>query len=326
MAARLFGYHGRMSKLIILIQNYGLLIVFGTVLLEQIGLPIPAYPVLIVAGALAVDGQASWSLVLAVALAACLISDYFWFRAGQFYGKRILRLLCRISLSPDSCVNQTEDNFRRFGPNSLVVAKFIPGFNTIAPPLAGAMGTSALRFLALSLAGALLWSGAGIGLGAYFHASVEQVLALFDEMGSAALALLLALLVLFILFKYAERRRLREFLLIERIDIGELMRLIEDGHDPLIIDARSVTAQQMEPPIPGALMLSSTEPTLLMDGLDKDRHIVVYCSCPNDITAAQVAKQFLANGFHLTRPLQGGLDAWKAHRDGGASQPGAGQC
>jgi membrane protein DedA with SNARE-associated domain len=124
-----------------LIHTYGVLIVFLIVLLEQIGLPIPAFPVLIVAGALAVNGGPGWPLQLAVilgaSLVACLISDYFWFRAGRYFGRRILSLLCKISLSPDSCVSQTHDNFMRWGDKSLVVAKFIPGFNTIAPPLAG---------------------------------------------------------------------------------------------------------------------------------------------------------------------------------------------
>jgi membrane protein DedA with SNARE-associated domain/rhodanese-related sulfurtransferase len=302
-----------MSELAHLIQTYGVPIVFGIVLLEQIGLPIPAFPILIVAGALSVDGGVSWPLYLAASLAACMLSDYFWFRAGRFYGKRVLRLLCRISLSPDSCVSQTEDRFNRYGPKSLIVAKFIPGFNTIAPPLAGAMGTGTGRFLWLSVAGGLLWSGAGIGLGAWFHNSIDGVLAMFDAAGSAALMVLGGLLALFVLFKYLERRRLALGAAIERIHMDELIALIEAGLEPLIVDARSVTARQLETGIPGALIFSECGPDGLMSSLDKDRHIVVYCSCPNDITAAQVARQFLANGFHRARPLHGGLDAWNAH-------------
>ena len=302
-----------MSKLILLIQTYGVLLVFATVLVEQIGMPIPAFPVLIVAGALAAQGQVSWPVVLVVSLAACLISDYFWFRAGRFYGKRILKLLCKISLSPDYCVSQTEDNFNRYGPKSLVVAKFIPGFNTIAPPLAGAMGTSTARFLAFSVAGGLLWSGVGIGIGAYFHTSVDQVLDVLETMGSTALSVLVGLLVLFVLFKYVERRRFQQGLQVERISMDELKELIEGGQDPVIIDARSATAQKLDQAIPGALIYNACEPGQLMDSLDKDRHIVVYCSCPNDVTAAQVAKELLAHGFHRARPLKGGLDAWNEH-------------
>ncbi len=298
-----------------LIQMYGVLIVFGIVLVEQFGLPIPAYPILIVAGALAVDGGVSWELCLLAAVGACLICDLFWFRAGRFYGKRILRLLCKISLSPDSCVNQTEDRFRRFGVKSLLVSKFIPGFNTIAAPLSGAMGTHTRQFLAFSITGAALWSGTGILLGSMFHDSVDGVLELLSTMGSTALSVVLSLLGLFIVVKYIERRRHRARTAMPRIEVGELLALIDGGHEPLIIDARSLTAQELETAIPGAVVYQACQPDQLMASLDRDRHIVVYCSCPNDVTAAEVAKQFLANGFHRTRPLKGGLDAWNAHHN-----------
>jgi membrane protein DedA with SNARE-associated domain/rhodanese-related sulfurtransferase len=302
-----------MSQLPHLIHTYGVLLVFGVVLLEQIGLPIPAFPVLIIAGARAVDNGDNWGLFLAASLLACLISDYFWFRAGKYYGKRILRLLCKISLSPDSCVSQTEDNFMRFGPKSLVVAKFIPGFNTIAPPLAGAMGTGTPRFIWLSVLGGLLWSGVGMGLGAWFHNSVDDVITWFETLGSTALMVVLALLAVFVLLKYLERRRNLGASALPRITVAELKQLLESGHDPLIVDARSVTARQLEEGIPGALVYGDFTPERLMATLDRDRHIVVYCSCPNDVTAAQVAKAFLQNGFHRARPLGGGLDAWNAH-------------
>lgn len=302
-----------MANLTDLLREYGVLIVFLTVLVEQIGLPIPAYPVLIVAGALAVDGPLHGPLALAFALLACLISDYFWFRAGRAYGKRILRVLCRISLNPDVCVSQTEDNFARYGAKSLIVAKFIPGFNTVAPPLAGAMGTTTPRFLAYTLAGGLLWSGTGLAIGGYFHTSVDEVLEVLSTMGSTALSVLGLLLAAFVLLKYLERRRLQRGLQLERVSIGELAELIEQGHDPLLVDARSATAQQLEAPIPGAVLFHGTPLAELVAGLDKDRHIVVYCSCPNDVSAAAVAKQFQAHGFHRARPLQGGLDAWTAH-------------
>lgn len=306
-----------MPQLADLIQMYGVLIVFGIVLVEQFGLPIPAFPILIVAGALAVDGGPSWQLCLLAAVCACLICDYFWFRAGRFYGKRILRLLCKISLSPDSCVNQTEDRFRRFGVKSLLVSKFVPGFNTIAAPLSGAIGTNTRAFLLFSVTGAALWSGTGILLGIWFHKSVDGVLELLSTMGSTALSVILTLLGLFIVAKYVERRRHRARTGMPRIEVQELLELIDRGHDPLIIDARSLTAQELEAPIPGALVFQTCEPAQLMASLDRNRHIVVYCSCPNDVTAAEVAKQFLSNGFHRARPLKGGLDAWNAHRNPG---------
>ena len=302
-----------MPDLIVLLQTYGVLLVFAIVLVEQAGMPIPAFPILVVAGALSVDGTVSWPAAIAVAVGACLISDLFWFRAGRFYGKRILNLLCKISLSPDYCVSQTEDKFRRFGPKSLIVSKFIPGFNIIASPMSGALGVSTPRFLAFSMTGSLFWSGTGVALGAAFHKSVDKVLVMLSEMGTTSLLVLLALLALFIGYKYIERRRFLNGVQLERIGVAELVGLLDGGHDPVIIDARSATAQQLEKAIPGAIIFNDCEPGTLMATLDKDRHIVVYCSCPNDVTAAQVAKQFLSSGFHRARPLHGGLDAWNGH-------------
>lgn len=301
-----------MANLILLLQEYGVLIVFAIVLVEQIGLPIPAFPLLIVAGALSVDGDSSWLAVLSVSVVACLISDYFWFRAGRYYGKRILRLLCKISLSPDYCVSQTEDNFNRWGPKALVVAKFIPGFNTIAPPLAGAMGTSNATFLGFSIAGGIVWSATGIAIGAGFHTQIDQVLEILSTMGTTALIVLGVLLVLFVTFKYIERKRFRQSVEIDRVTIDELKKLLEQGKEPVLIDARSVTAQMLEPAVPGALLFNGGEPIPELAALAKDRHIIVYCSCPNDVTAAHVAKELIGHGYSRAKPLHGGLDAWNA--------------
>jgi membrane protein DedA with SNARE-associated domain/rhodanese-related sulfurtransferase len=301
-----------MHDILLLLQHYGVAIVFAVVLVEQIGLPIPAFPILIVAGALCIDGDSNWAEVLFVSLVACLISDYFWFRAGRFYGKRILKLLCRISLSPDYCVSQTEDNFNRWGPKALVVAKFIPGFNTIAPPLAGAMGTSTAKFFGFSIAGGLLWSGTGIAIGAFFHTSVDQVLDILSTMGTTALIILGVLLLLFVSFKYIERKRFHQTVQVDRITIADLQKLIDQGKNPVLVDARSVTAQMLEPAIPGAVLFNGGEPTPVITALGKERHLIIYCSCPNDVSAAHVAKELHGHGYLLAKPLQGGLDAWNA--------------
>jgi membrane protein DedA with SNARE-associated domain/rhodanese-related sulfurtransferase len=301
-----------MANLILLLQEYGVLIVFGIVLIEQIGMPIPAFPILIVAGAMSVDGDTNWFAVLAVAMLACLISDSFWFRAGRFYGKRILKLLCKISLSPDYCVSQTEDNFKRWGPKALIVSKFIPGFNVIAPPLAGAMGTRRGVFLSFSILGSLLWAGTGIGIGAFFHTSVDQLLDILSTMGTTALLVLVVLLALFVAFKYVERKRFRQSVDIERITVDDFKMMMEQGHEPILVDARSATAQMLDPAVPGALLFNGGDLSAEINGLDKSRPIIVYCSCPNDVTAAHVAKNLVGQGFHRARPLHGGLEAWNA--------------
>lgn len=294
----------------LLLQQYGLLILFANVLLEQVGLPIPAFPILIVSGALAANGQMVWAECLIVSLLACMLSDYIWFTAGRHYGKKILNLLCRISISPDYCVSQTEDTFNRWGAKSLIVSKFIPGFSTIAPPLAGAMGTRRRTFMLYSISGGMLWVTTGLTLGAVFHNSIDRIMDVLSTMGMTALIIVGSLLGLVIAIKYYERRRFYKTLRMARITVDELTEMMERGSDPVIVDARSRTAQQLEAPIPGAMLYNRDAPDDFFINVSKSLPIIVYCSCPNEASAAVVAKQLIAHGFREVRPLIGGLDAW----------------
>jgi rhodanese-related sulfurtransferase len=174
------------------------------------------------------------------------------------------------------------------------------------------MGVTTHRVVWLSMAGGLLWSAVGLGIGRAFHNSIDDVLSFMETLGTRALVAVVVALGIFILYKYVQRRRRAVVNAVERISLDELKRLIASGDDPVIVDARSLTARGMEEGIPGALVFTECGPDRLMATLDKDRHIVVYCSCPNDVTAAQVAHQFLAHGFHRAKPLHGGLDAWNA--------------
>jgi membrane protein DedA with SNARE-associated domain len=195
-----------MNALIGLIQAHGLPFVFLIVALEQMGLPVPAFPALILAGALSVNDEPAWYALLVVSVVACLLSDVVWYIAGRRYGKCILYLLCRISVTPDRCVSQTQNYFNRFGPKSLLVAKFIPGFNTIAPPLAGAASIGAPRFIAYTLLGSILWSLAALGTGWYFQDSIGLVLAWFERFSTFALGVVAAALVLYVGWKAIRRR------------------------------------------------------------------------------------------------------------------------
>jgi membrane protein DedA with SNARE-associated domain/rhodanese-related sulfurtransferase len=300
-----------MPKFTLLLQHYGLLLVFANVLVEQMGFPIPAFPILIVAGALSMIGDLSWQSCLLVSVMACLITDFSWYTAGKRYGKRILGLLCKISLSPDNCVSHTEDTFRRWGPKSLMVSKFIPGFNTIAPPLAGAMGTKLDKFLLFSMLGSVLWAGAGIAIGAIFSKSIDRVLDILSTMGVTAVLVVAAVLALFMLIKYVERRRFLRSLYMARISVDQLRSMMEEGVDPIIVDARSATAQELEPAIPGAILYGHVDHAETFANVPRDSEIIVYCSCPNEASAALIARKLIGHGFVHVRPLVGGLDAWK---------------
>jgi membrane protein DedA with SNARE-associated domain/rhodanese-related sulfurtransferase len=295
------------------ISQYGLLLVALNVFLNQIGLPVPVVPTLILAGTLAAKGDLPFFELFAIATAACLIADCAWYWVGEKYGIRVLKTICKISLEPDSCVSQTQSQFDRWGINSLVVAKFVPGWSTIAPPLAGALRIGWLRFIALSLLAAMLWVGVGLLGGMIFKTQVEQIVIRLDRFGGAALAGALLLLAGYIAYKWWERRRFYKLLRMARISVAELYDLIQNGSQPIIIDVRSATARQLEPHwIPGALAISLADVDARLKDLRRDRDIILYCTCPSEASAARVAKVLMNRGFKRVRPLQGGLEAWVA--------------
>ena len=204
-------------ELMQLIAEYGLMLVFANVLAEQIGLPLPSTPALIIAGALAVDGKISALDAFGAAFVACIIANVIWYIAGRYHGRSILRLLCRISLSPDYCVRQTEVRFERWGGLTLVLAKFIPGLSTVAPPLAGAMRVGWARFLLLNGLGITAWAGAAIGVGILFHSEISHLILLLKEFGTIAVEVIFVLLALYIAAKWWQRRRFYKMLRVARI-------------------------------------------------------------------------------------------------------------
>jgi membrane protein DedA with SNARE-associated domain/rhodanese-related sulfurtransferase len=301
------------QQIIIELSQYGLVLVACNVLLNQIGLPVPVVPTLVLSGALAANGQLPLGGLFLLSVAACLIADSGWYWIGQKYGIRVLKTLCRISLEPDSCVSETQSQFDRWGINSLVIAKFVPGLATIAPPMAGAMRIGWPRFILLSSAAAILWVGAALLAGALFKTQIEALLIHFDRIGSIAGVGALLLLSAYIGFKWWERTRFYKMLRMARISVAELYDLIESGASPIIIDVRSASARALEPHwIPGALHISLPDVGVHMKDLPRDRDIILYCTCPSEASAARVAKTLMNHGFKRVRPLHGGLDAWVA--------------
>jgi len=301
------------QQLLFDLAQYGLAIVALNVLLNQIGLPVPVIPTLVLAGALGANGQLPLAAIFLAAILACLAADCGWYWVGQKYGIRVLKTLCRISLEPDSCVAETQSQFDRWGVNSLVIAKFVPGLATIAPPLAGAMRIGWLRFIGLSSLAAALWVGAALLAGMLFKTQIERLLIRVDQFGSLAFGVALVLLGAYVGYKWWERRRFYTMLRMARISVAELNQLIENGSQPLIIDVRSPSARVLEPHwIPGALHISLPDVARHVKDLPKDRDIILYCTCPSEASAARVAKILMNHGFKRVRPLHGGLDAWLA--------------
>jgi membrane protein DedA with SNARE-associated domain len=261
------------------LMRHGYAVLFGIVLLEQAGLPIPAIPVLLAMGALAAAGHFNLAAALLVVVAACLVADLVWFELGRRHGARVLGLLCRISLEPDSCVRRTENVLAAGGARMLLVAKFLPGLSTVAPPVAGMMGMGVPRFLLWDAAGALVWAGACLAVGYAFSSQLERVAELASGLGSRLAALLGAALVLYLAWKYVQRRRFIRQIAIDRIAPEELRRRLDAGEDVVIVDLRhSVEFEADRAMVPGAIHLLPDELDARHAEIPRDREVVLYCT------------------------------------------------
>jgi membrane protein DedA with SNARE-associated domain/rhodanese-related sulfurtransferase len=303
-----------MSFLFDLIEQYGLLIVFANVFVEQLGAPIPAYPTLVITGAMLGRGELSAPLLLAVAIGSALLADTIWYEAGKRYGGRVMSTLCRISISPDTCVRQTASVYARWGAWSLLVAKFIPGFASLASALAGMVGTPRRTFILFDGLGAALWAGSAIGLGSLFSSGIDELLLALGELGKWGLLLVAVAFAVFIAKKLWQRHTLLRSLHMARVTVAELKELHDQGLTPTVLDVRTPLLQQ-QGRIPGAIAVPiEGMKGFVLEGRPDDE-VIVYCACPNEISAAQLASQLRRQGFQRVRPLTGGIDAWiAAHR------------
>jgi membrane protein DedA with SNARE-associated domain len=262
-----------------LLTQHGLTLVFANVLIAQLGLPLPALPMLVVAGTLVAQDTLHVAPLALVVMIGSLLGDTPWYFAGRRYGYRVLRTLCRISIEPDSCVKQTENIFGRWGPPSLLVAKYIPGFSTVAPPLAGTMGLALPRFLLFSAAAALLWAAVPVAAGYFFSTEVEWLLAWLENMGAGALAVLAAVVLIYAGIKGLQRYLLIRFLRMVRISGAELRQMLDQGRPPIIFDVRSALAREAEPRmLPGAVSVDLDDVEGMLDRVSGDSEVVIYCS------------------------------------------------
>jgi len=269
-----------MHRLIELILHYGIPLIWANVFLEQIGAPIPAVPTLIIAGALARDGRLSSTHVLTCALIASLAADWIWFLLGRRYGYRILRTLCRISLSPDTCVRETEANFEKWGMRSLLFAKFVPGFSTVAPPLAGATKASTIEFLVYDAIGAFLWAGSAVAVGRVFHHQIGRILQRLEDLGWWSVTIVISLLVLIVLIKWYQRLYFYKQLRVARISVNEVKDMIDRGEAPVVMDVRTRSSRKSDlRRIPTAIVASTPEEVAeQLESIPVGTPIILYCT------------------------------------------------
>lgn len=292
--------------------RHGGLVLFAVVFAEQVGLPIPAVPVLLAAGALAGAGKMNLALAVGLSVIACSIGDLVWYGLGRHRGRRVLNVLCRISLEPDSCVRRTENFFVRHGTKSLILAKFIPGLNTVTPALAGLFGVNVERFLLYNGLGALLWTVVYIAPGYLFSDQLEQLAAKAARFGGSLVVLIVGALALYIAYKYIHRQLLLRELRIARITAEELKQMMDNGREMVIVDLRQPLDREADPyAIPGALRMAVEELEHRHHEIPRDRDVILYCACPNEVTSAKMALLLKKNGITRVRPLAGGVEAWR---------------
>lgn len=286
-------------------------VVFMNVLLQQLGLPIPAVPTLLLAGSLLVSpGQLP--MVLAAAIAASVIADWVWYLAGRAYGYRVLSGLCKLSINPASCVSQTEARFVQWGVGSLVIAKFVPGFSTVAPPIAGSLRMKLPGFLLAAGAGAALWAGSALLAGWLLRSEVLGTIALLDQHLGGVVWVVAAVLLVWLAWKLWQKYRFRALHAVPHITPVELLAALESLDPPRVLDLRGASMVAERGPIPGAVVADMGRLMAIVADWPKEQPIVTLCACPEDASARAAARQLIDAGYRSVRPLQGGFDAWVA--------------
>ncbi len=262
-----------------LIAAHGVSFVALNVFVDQLGLPIPAVPTLVVAGAVARDGGMPAGLTALVAMLAAVGADAIWFAVGRRHGDVALRLVCKVSLSPDACVRQTESLFTRFGARALLIAKFVPGLSAVSTSLAGASGMRVRTFLLFDAIGALLWSASAMLAGALLSRQIEDALAVLESMGKGAATVVLAMLVLYVAWRIWERLRFTRAFAMRRIAPDELAARLATDDPPGVFDVRSEAARLRDGrAIPGSRLLSLDPLDAELEGVSFEREIVLYCT------------------------------------------------
>ncbi len=291
---------------------YGYLLVFAWVLVEQFGIPLPATPVLLAAGALSAEHKISFPEALLAGVLACLISDSSWFFIGKRYGHHVLRILCKLSMEPTICVRRTQNSFGKRRAGTLLIAKFVPGLATLAPPVAGQNGMAYPVFLFFDALGALMWVAALLTAGRLFGDALKRDPTLLNWVGRfSGVLLVLGILGFFIARLYRRRMVLRK-LVAARLEPDELKRQLDAGEQVYIVDLRHPLELLPDPfTLPGAVHVSPEALAAKVHEIPRDRDVVLYCTCPSEATAAKTAMTLHKLGIQRVRPLRGGFDEWK---------------
>jgi len=301
-----------MGSLNTALMQHGYAILAGIVFLEAIGVPVPAAVALLIAGGAAAHGVLQTQYVVGVALAAMLTGDTLMFLLGRYTGWWLLGLLCRISLNPEACILRSADSFHRRGRTLLVIAKFIPGINTMAPPLAGSMNMRLMTFLRLDLAGAVLYAGSYLLVGFIFSGALEVVTRGYDSAGRIAGWIVLALVIAYLLFRVWLWARGRALTAVPFANPDEAAQAMATGAS--VYDVRShgyFDPKAMR--IQGSRRLDPNAINQPDAGLPEGPVVFVYCTCVRQATSVRVAQELqklLDTKRVRVTVIRGGLRAW----------------
>jgi len=292
--------------------TYGYILLFGWVLVEQFGIPLPATPVLLAAGGLSAEHQISFGAAFLAGFLACMSADTSWFLIGRRYGHHVLRVLCKLSMEPTICVRRTQDSFGRRRSVMLMFAKFVPGLATLAAPVAGQNGMGLARFLFFDGIGATLWLLSLLMGGRLFGDALKRDPSLLNLVGRFSGALLILGVLGFFVVRVYRRRMVLKKLVASRLEPEELKAQLDAGEQVYIVDLRHPLEVLAEPyTLPRALLFSPDALAARAGEIPRDRDVVLFCTCPSEATAAKTAMILHRLGIERVRPLRGGYDEWK---------------
>jgi membrane protein DedA with SNARE-associated domain len=267
-----------MNRLAALALEHAYLVLFCATLLQQLGLPIPVAPLLVGAGALAHAGKMNLASALLLYCLGATLAHLVWFEAGRLRGQSVLRLVCKISLEPDTCVRRTQNLFERLGPKLLLAAPFTPGLGMVAPPLAGLSGMSVARFVPIDVAGQILWAGVLMAGGFFLGPQITLLLGVLQQFAGSLGAAVALVLAGYVIWKLVKRQRLFAELRVARITAQELRSRLDTG-DVFLVDLRHDAEVRGEGfTIPGAFRLSLEDIEERHVEIPRDRDVALFCS------------------------------------------------
>jgi membrane protein DedA with SNARE-associated domain/rhodanese-related sulfurtransferase len=306
-----------MSSVLALLVRHAYSLLFGWVLIEQAGIPVPSVPLMLAAGTMSAAHKLHLEYALPLVLLACLISDSMWYFLGRRYGRRVLNLLCKFSFEASTCVEKTQRTMGKRGPITLLFAKWVPGLSTMATPIAGQAKMPYARFLLYDTLGTLIWAGAWLFAGRFFGDIAKKSSEFFGLLEHSAIALVVLMVIGVLIFRIVKRRRFLVELRGLRLEPSQLMAMIDDAKRedrelPYIVDLRHPLDILPDPRIlPGAVRIGPQELKERNSVIPRDRDIVLYCTCPSEETSAKIALDLRRMGVLRVRPLRGGLQGWK---------------